>query len=118
MSVTKLVTKASQGKKVYFDIHVEVIVRDGREGMVAAAGGDWLHCVLCQEAGWTPVLGSLPHLYSVCNSVQGMVLSTFRMGLPFLAEPFWKHPHKRSQRYVHLLILNPVKLTVKARHPK
>lgn len=68
MSVTKQVTKASQGKKVYFDLHFEATVHDGREGMVAAAGGGWLHCVLCQEAGWTPVLGSLPRLHSVCNS--------------------------------------------------
>lgn len=31
MSVTKHVTEASQGKKVYFDLHVEAIVYDGRK---------------------------------------------------------------------------------------
>lgn len=42
MSVTKQVTTASQGKKVYYDLHFEATVHDGREGMVAAAGGGWL----------------------------------------------------------------------------
>lgn len=75
----------------------------------------WTHCIYSQEAkGDNQVLSSLFCLSGA--PVQGIVLHTFRMGLPFPAKYFWKHPHRCTQRYVYLAVLNSSKLTMKSNY--
>lgn len=58
------------------------------------------------------VLSSLPSQSGA--AVHGIVLPTFRMGLPFPAKHFWKHPHRGTQRCVYLTILHSSELTLKS----
>jgi hypothetical protein len=49
----------------------------------------------------------------------GMVSPTFRMGLPPLVNPLWKHTHRHTSGCALLIsnvFLNPIKLTIKINH--
>lgn len=53
-------------------------------------------------------------LFIQCGTpARGIVLPSYQVHLPCSAEPFWKHPHSDTHRYVSMVILNAVKLTMK-----
>lgn len=45
-----------------------------------------------------------------------MVLSTWRVHLSSSVKSFWKLSHRHTQKHVSIVILNPVKLTMKTNH--
>lgn len=81
------------------------MVYDGGEGLVAGMGGIWSRCNHSQEAetnAASQLLCSL--LFSLGPKL--------RVGLPLLVKPSWT-PHKHTQRYVSMVILNLVQLMMK-----
>lgn len=65
----------------------------------AGAWGSWSHCIHSHGAQ-TPALEVMP--------------PTFRMDP--LQLPFWRHPHRHSQRGVSITTLHPIKLTMRSSH--
>lgn len=45
----------------------------------------------------------------------GMLPPTFRTSLLSLVKPLWKNLHRHTQKCLSIVIINPVKLTVKAK---
>lgn len=71
--------------------------------------GFWSHCLHSQEAeGW---MKADVQLWLLCIQPgipnHGIVLSTFRVGLPTFLKPLWSRPHRHTQRRVSKVILNP-----------
>lgn len=63
-----------------------------------------------------PVLSCLPPFYLVQDPAHGMVLPTFRMGLPTSINLMEVVSHGHGPRFVSMVILNPAKLTIKMNH--
>lgn len=57
-------------------------------------------------------------LFSSGTSAHGMVSSTFGVGLVTPVTTMEKTPHTQTQRSVSVIILNPMKLTIKIDHHK
>jgi hypothetical protein len=65
------------------------------------------------------VLSSLPSFsFRLGLWSNGVALPTFRWDLLSSFKPFWKHLHRLIERCVFMMILNPVKLTVKTQNRK
>lgn len=65
---------------------------------------------------WMLVLSLCSPCYSVYNTAHGMMLPTFRRGFSSLLKSIPKHPHIYTQNYLSIMILNPIKVTIKTNH--
>lgn len=101
----------SQGGRIYFGLQ--------SHGPEPNTTGSVRRLVtLCSESGSRErdglVFRSFPPLHSVLGPQHTYSVSlTFRVCLPSSAKPLWKHLPKHSQRSVSMVILNPIKLTMR-----
>lgn len=82
--------------------------------MVAGDGGSWAHRVHSQEQ--RDMDAGIQLTFSFCSfwDTNPGDSATYVQSRSFCSvKPFWKHPHRPTQGSVSMMMLNPLKLTVK-----
>lgn len=101
-------------------LHLRFTCR-GNKGRVRCVYGalwciwPWSHCAKVRKLRKKRklVLSSLSPIYLVLNSRPEGVSPPFRMGLSSSVISFWRYSNRHAQRYVSMVILDSVKLTLR-----